>query len=277
MLVVVSVLLTALVGQVPESSLGWVSYPLQMVDLGGASRARRSKWRANERGLNLTAGQEWVRRTWVRALARSELLAALSLVRVGMDAVSSRALDWAWLLPWAEWTLEGVSVVWPRLGRQPEMRVLRWAVAKLRWASLVMGSLQVMAHWWALNEELWSGPRVLSGVGFLGEQIVWQGESEREEPSIPWVAVQRVPDGWQVWFGNQFYLPVREGDVFVLRQTILLLRRLEGARPRCGGRATRDGRRPLIAQQALARVFEVTQHENSRWEHYEQEQDLANL
>jgi len=188
-----------------------------------------------------------------------------------------RGFEWSWLVPWGEWVLEGVSVVWPWLGRQPEMRVLRWAVAKLRWASLRIGSLQVMAHWLFPHEGLQSGPRVLVGIGFLSEQIVWQAESEREEQAIPWIAVRRVSDGWQVWFGNQFYLPVCEGDVFALRQAILLLRRLEGAQPRCGGRATRDGRRPLIAQQPLAIAFEVTQPELSRWERYEQEQDWANL
>ena len=56
-----------------------------------------------------------------------------------------------------------------------------------------------------------------------------------------------------------------------------LLRGLEGAHPRRGSRATRDGRRPLIAQQALARAFGVNQPEISRWERYEQEQDWANL
>ena len=173
--------------------------------------------------------------------------------------------------------LEGVSVVWPWLGRQPEMRALRWVVARLRWASLRIGSLQVFAHWLAPHEGLQSGPRVLAGIGFLGGEMVWQAEREGEGQSVPWVAVKRVSDGWQVWFGDLFYLPVQEGDVFQLRQTILLLRQLEGAEPRQGSRATRDGRRPLIAQQALARVFEVTQPEISRWEHYAQEQDWANL
>jgi hypothetical protein len=275
--VVVSVLLTALVGQVPESSLGWVSCPPQRVEFRGASRARHRKWRANEWGLDLTVGREWARRTWVRVLVRSESLAALSVARIGLDVGHARGLDWAWLLPWGEWVLEGVSVIWPWLGRQPEMRVLRWVVAKLRWASLVVGSLQVLGHWLAPHEGMEPGPRGLVGVGFLSEEIVWQGEREGEENAIPWLAVKRVSDGWRVWFGNQFYLPVQEENVFQLRQTILLLRRLEGARPRRGSRATRDGRRPLIAQQALARVFGVHQPEISRWERYEQGQEWANL
>jgi DNA-directed RNA polymerase subunit RPC12/RpoP len=118
---------------------------------------------------------------------------------------------------------------------------------------------------------------VLAGIGFLSEEIVWQTESEGQEAPRAWIAVKRVSDGWEVWFGNQYYLPVQEGDVFQLRQAILVLRRLEGAQLRRGSRATRDGRRPLIAQQALARVFGVNQPEISRWERYEQEQDWANL
>jgi transposase/DNA-directed RNA polymerase subunit RPC12/RpoP len=273
----VSVLLTALVGQVPESSLGWVSYPPGMLEFQGASKPRHRKWRENEWGSNLTAGWAWVQRTWVRALARSEWLATLSLVRIGLGQARFSMLDWAWLLPWGEWALEGLSVVWPWLGRQPEMRVLRWAAGWLRWASLLVCSAQVVGHWLASDEGLGQGQNVFAGVGFLSKKFVWQIESEEEEEPISWIAVKRVSDGWQVWFGNLFYLPVQEGDVFQLRQTILLLRRLEGARPRRGSRATRDGRRPLIAQQALARVFEVTQPEISRWERYEQEQDWANL
>jgi DNA-directed RNA polymerase subunit RPC12/RpoP len=227
--------------------------------------------------LSLTAGREWVQRTWVRALARSELLATLSLVRIGVGCGRLSALDWAWVLPWGEWVLEGVSVVWPWLGRQAEMRMLRWAVAWLRWASMLIGSAQVIARWLAPNEGLESGPGVLAGIGFLSEEIVWQTESEGQEAPRAWIAVKRVSDGWEVWFGNQYYLPVQEGDVFQLRQAILVLRRLEGAQLRRGSRATRDGRRPLIAQQALARVFGVNQPEISRWERYEQEQDWANL
>jgi hypothetical protein len=205
------------------------------------------------------------------------LLAALSVARIGLEAGRASVLDWSWLLPWAEWVLEGVSVVWPWLGRQPEMRVLRWAVAKLRRASLLIGGLHVLAHGLGLNEGEKSGPQVLAGIGFLREESVWQTESEEDTEPSAWIAVKRVPDGWQVWFGEQFYLPVQQEDIFQLRQVILLLRRLERAEPRRGGRATRDGRRPLIAQQALARVFGVNQPEISRWERYEQEQDWANL
>jgi DNA-directed RNA polymerase subunit RPC12/RpoP len=227
--------------------------------------------------LSLVAGQEWVQHTWVRVLARSELLAVLNLLRIGLTQGRLSVLDWAWLLPWGEWMLEGLSVVWPWLGRQPELRVLRWAVARLRWASLLVCSAQMSAHWRTLNEGPGFEQGMLAGIGFLGEGIVWQTESEGDEVPSLWIAVKRVSDGWQVWIGDQFYLPVQEEKVFQLRQAILLLRRLESAQPRRGSRATRDGRRPLIAQQALARVFEVTQPEISRWEHYEQEQDWANL
>jgi transposase-like protein len=113
-------------------------------------------------------------------------------------------------------------------------------------------------------------------MGFLAEGVVWQTETEGGEPAFR-IVVKRVAGGWQVWFGDLFYLPVPEGEAFALRQTMLWLRRLEGAKPRQGGRATRDGRRPMIAQQPLARAFEVTQAELSRWERYAQEQDWANL
>jgi len=212
-----------------------------MLDIRGASGVGHRKRRENERALSLTAGRAWVQRTWVRALARSELLATLSLVRIGWAQGRFSVLDWVWLLPWGEWVLEGLSVVWPWLGRQAEMRVLHWAVARFRWASMLICSAQVIAHWLAPNEGIGAGSRVLAGIGFLSEEIVWHTESEGEEEPITWIAVKHVSDGWQVWFGNLFYLTVQEEEVFQLRQTILMLRRLEGVQSRRGSRATREG------------------------------------
>jgi len=274
---VVSVVLTALLGELPESSLGWVSNPPQMYGGWGVDGERKREQRLHAQGLSLSAGWERLRSTWVRALVRSELLATLSIVRIEWAQGHPWVLDGAWVLPWVEWLLEGLSVAWPWLGRQAEMRGLRWGVGWLRWGSLLVHSAQLMGHWLASNEGLGPEGSVLAGTGFLTEEVVWQAEREGEEEPRLWIAVKRVPEGWQVWFGTLFYLPVPEGDVFQLRQTILLLRRLEGARPRRGSRATRDGRRPLLAQQPLARVFGVNQPEISRWERYEQEQDWANL
>jgi DNA-directed RNA polymerase subunit RPC12/RpoP len=270
------VVLTALLGQLPESSLGWVSYPPQMNGWWETSRKGNRRQRPNQQSLSLAAGWERLESTWVYALVRSELLATVSIVRVWLGDSHPWMLDWAWVLPWVEWIVAGLSFSWPWLGRQPEMRILRWGVGWLRWWSLVVCSTQVIGHWLASNEELGQGS-LLAGIGFLSEEVVWQAESGEEDEPVLWIAVKRVPEGWQVWFGDLFYLPVQEGNVFELRQTILLLRRLEGAQQRRGSRATREGRRPLLAQQALARGFEVTQPEISRWERYEQEQDWANL
>jgi hypothetical protein len=274
---VVSVVLTALLGQLPESSLGWVSYPPQTFGGWGAYKKQKREQRLNPRGWSLAAGWERLRSTWGRALVRSELLATLSIVRLELAQGHPWVLDGAWVLPWVEWLLEGLSVAWPWLGRQPEMRALRWGVGWLRWGSLLVHSAQVIGHWLASNEGLGQEGSVLAGTGLLSEEVVWQAKREGEEEPRLWIAVKRVSEGWQVWFGKLFYLPVSEGDVFQLRQTILLLRRLEGTRPRRGSRATREGRRPLIAQQPLARAFGVHQPEISRWERYELEQDWANL
>jgi transposase-like protein len=271
------VVLTALLGQLPESSLGWVSNPPQTFGWWGAHKKRKREPRQNQQSLSLAPGWERLQSTWVRALVRSELLATLSIVRMWLGQSPQWVLDGAWALPWVEWLLEGLSVAWPWLGQQPEMRALRWGVGWLRRGSLLACSVSVIGEWLTSNEEVGQRANVFGGMGFLSGEVVWQAEGGDEEESALWVAVKRVPEGWQVWFGDLFYLFVPEGDVFQIRQTILLLRRLEGAQPRGGSRATREGRRPLIAQQALARAFEVTQPEISRWERYEQEQDWANL
>ena len=128
-LVVISVVLTALVGPLPESSLGWVGYPPQGVGWCGAGKRGQEERLPLLWGLSLAAGWRQIQRTWIRALVRSGLLAVLSMVRMQRVHGDRWVLGWAWVLPWIEWLLEGISVAWPRLGRQAEIRALRWGVS----------------------------------------------------------------------------------------------------------------------------------------------------
>ena len=94
-LVVVGVVLTALVGPLSESSLGWVSYPPQVIGWCGTCKRGNEKRLPLLWDVSLRAGWAQVGRTWLRALVRSELLAALSIVRIGMMHSRPWVLDWA--------------------------------------------------------------------------------------------------------------------------------------------------------------------------------------
>jgi hypothetical protein len=101
------------------------------------------------------------------------------------------------------------------------------------------------------------------------------GEAKRDlEPQVEIVSVE---GGYHIQLAGEFHLSVQKGDTFWLRMVILLLRQLEGPVERRGGRATRDGRRPLVTQQQLATGMGVPQPDISRWEKYWLQRDWANL
>ena len=294
-LVLASVILVALLGQLPESGLGWVSCPPQGIELP-EMQGRRTPTRLQVgQGVSLRSGWEQMRHTWIRALARSELLAVLWLF--GSRKLPAGVV----LLPWVEWWLEGISVTWPWLGRQPEVRLVRWGLGWLRWASLLLFSGEMAWQW---VERLAASPVGVpwdwrgEEIGNLGlvagcaaqrpvlsdaypADCCRSGERSRraegkEEEKGP-VEVVKIESGYQIRLEGEFYLQVNAEDTFWLRMVILFLRQLEGPVQRLGGRATRDGRRPLVPQQQLAARFEVPQPHISRWEKYWLERDWASL
>jgi hypothetical protein len=228
-----------------------------------------------------------MRHTWIQALARSELLAVLWVIS-GCGRLGS-----VLLLPWVEWFVAGVSVAWPRLGHQPEVRLVRWGLSWLRWGGMLLLTGEVV--WQGLEQlsassygEAWllgwrtagDWPRNgMSGLGLVAGCVV-QGQEQKKkaiEVSRPRVEVKKGEDGYQIRLEGAFCLKVDAEDTFWLRMVILFLRQLEGPVERRGGRATRDGRRPLVPQQQLAAWFEVPQPNISRWERYWQDRNWSLL
>jgi transposase-like protein len=240
--------------------------------------------------MSIRVGWEQMRSTWIRALARSELLVMLWMF-------GDRRLPVGLLfLPWVEWWLEGASLAWPWLGQQPEMRLLRWGLGWLRWVSLLLLSGEVA---WRGVERLaaclW---RVFAGRGGMGSwglivgcvvqravssgacehsQRVEREEKSLVEVSLPRVEIEKSEGEYRIRLEGEFYLNVNAEDTFWLRMVILFLRQLKGPEERQGGRATRDGRRPLVRQQYLAEEFGVPQPDISRWEKYWMDRDWAKL
>jgi transposase-like protein len=271
-LAMAGLVLATLQGHPLVESLGWVTCPPQVIELAGAGRGE-SRARLEGFGVSVRAGWEHLRHTWVRALARSELLA-------GMWLLSNRQVPgWVWLLPWLEWLLEGICVAWPWLGQQAELRWVGWGLGWLRWGSGLWLGGEVARHWLRESGVGDSGGSEVGRVGLLagcgfhgnGESVGGAGASPPE------VEMVKVDGGYLIRLRGEFYLAVKGNDAFRLRQAILFLRQLEGPSERRGSRATRDGRRPLVAQQQLAAWFEVPQPHISRWEKYWQAGDWANL
>jgi hypothetical protein len=166
------------------------------------------------------------------------------------------------VLPGVEWLLEGLSVAWPWLGHQPEMRLVRWAIAWLRWGSVMLLSADVVGQW--LSGISWSGQGSEIGtVGAVAGCIVHT--QQREGGSTAHVEGLLSEGECRIRLCGEFFLTVQQEDAFRQRLAILFLRQLEGATQRQGSRATRDGRRPLVTQQQLAEWFGVAQPHISLW------------
>jgi hypothetical protein len=209
----------------------------------------------------------------VRALARSEWLAGLWLLS------SRRVSDWVMVLPWVEWLLAGVSVAWPWLGRQPEMRWVRWGIGWLCWGSLVLLGGDVVGQGLRSGIPWERGAAEGGWIGLLVGGVVHR-PSELEGPEEvlgPGITAWRVAGGRQIRLQGEFYLMVPDDDPFRQRLAIVHLRQWAGPEERRGSRATRDGRRPLVTQQRLAACFGVPQPDLSRWEGYWLAGDWANL
>jgi transposase-like protein len=268
-LVILSCLVLALLGQVPESSGGWLSWPpgVSWPLVAGPGR------RGVERQSGLEGdGWQWIRATWRIALARSLALRGLWLV--------NGRWEWGWIsgLPWLVWLWQTAGWVWPGLRRQPE--------------------------WQGVNWLLWQGQRLawVAGLGLLlgqavGEQVDdWvQAPFQRGEGATPlalglgcvvcgrearWVNVERQADGsYRAELCGHFVLPVAGDDPFRIRLLWLFLRWLEEpGRQRRGGRTHAErGRAPFVSQVQIAEWFELPQPNVSRIEGYWRAADWPNL
>jgi transposase-like protein len=270
-LVILSCLVLALLGHMPQSSAGWMSWPpaitTALVIGSGRRRARLGK----ERRVGLEGDIcAWVRATWHIPLLRSLALRGVWLVGGRWELV------WLSGVPWLVWLWQGVGRLWPGLRRQPE--------------------------WWVVNGLVWQGQRLvwLVGLGLLLGRVL--GVSVDEVMRVPgwgsegrvplglglgcvvcgreanWVNVERQADGsYQAELCGHFRLRVAGDEPFRSRMAWLFLRQLETmGRPRRGGR-TQDGRAPFVSQVQIAAWFDMPQPVVSRIEGYWRVGDWANL
>jgi len=267
-LVVLSILVLAVAGHMPESQAGWITCPPQAVVPGG--------WQQRER-LNCGKAHPgaafglYLSRTWHIPILRSLLL--WGLWHLGGQGGSA----WVSLIPWVQWLWHLGGLLWPWLLHQPEWQAVRRllgqgqplaiaALAGLSLSSLLRGHpvtfhLPEMGKW---GED--TGPWMMGlGCALCG----------REEP---WAEVVQEEDGsYRATICGHFTLHLAGDHPFRIRTLMLFLRLLEVPGPQRGGRRTRDGRTPFIAQEKLAAWFGMPQPDISRIEKYWLEGDWANL
>ena len=266
-LVVLSCVVLALLGQMPESSGGWLSWPPG----GPSALVTRPGRRGGERQSGLDGdGWRWIGATWRLALARSLALRGLWL------ASGRWELGWLSGMPWLVWLWQTAGWVWPRLRRQPEWRGVNWLLwqgQRLAWVGglgLLLGQVlgEPIDDFVPAPFQTGAGATPLA----LGLGCVVGGRAER------WVNVERQADGsYRAELCGHFILPVAGDDPFRLRLLWLFLRLLEApGRQRRGGR-TQDGRAPFVSQVQIAAWFDLPQPNVSRIEGYWRVADWANL
>jgi transposase-like protein len=269
-LVVLSLLVLAMVGRVPDSQGGWLTCPPQAMIGVPAHRRRGCKERLDQ-GRDASY---WLHlsHTWPILLVRSLLLWGLWHLSGQVGPV------WVRMVPWVLGLGQGVGLLWPWLRCQPEWQGVSWLLWQgqrllmVSYLGLGLGALL------RFGGEAASRPSVTEG-GDVGQVPMVMGLGclvcGREEP---WVEVVRQEDGgYQATLCGHFTLSVAGDHPFRVRMLMLFLRLLEGPGPQRGGRRTRDGRTPLVAQEKLAAWFQLPQPDISRIEKYWLEGDWPNL
>ena len=153
-LVVLSILVLALMGHMPDSQAGWITWPVQRVTV--ASRGWRCRgWGRQVHGGSNLAGRcgLYLARTWHIPLLRSLLL-------WGLWHFSRQAgLAWMVMVPWLVWLWQSAGGLWPWLGCQPEWRGMMWLLWQgqrllmMAYLGLAMGSLlELSGMWWRRGE-----------------------------------------------------------------------------------------------------------------------------
>ena len=288
-LVVFSILVLALMGGMPDSEAGWITCPPfdvpfvrlrtqirtlpQVVRVAPASRRGRLRGCPGRDGVS-RGGDRWLHllHSCHIPLMRSLLLWALWHLdgQVGPS--------WVRMVPWVRWLWQRGGHLWPWLRRQPEWRGVNWLLWQAQRLSIV-GYLGL-----ALGTLLRGGLGASftpPALGVLeGNQSPWAlglgcAVCGREEP---WAEVVQEEDGSYVaTLCGHFTLRVSGGHPFRIRLLMLFLRLLEEPGPQRGGRRTREGRTPFLAQEKLAAWFKMPQPDISRNEKYWLEGDWPNL
>ena len=267
-LVVISCLVVALLGQLPESSGGWVSCAPQMGGPVAVVQRGRRRRQLGKRDVYEVDDKRWALAAWRTAAMRSLALWGL------WQLSGERGPSWVIGLPWLVWLWQWGGHKWPLWQTEAEWQGLGWLLwqgqrlALLGYLGLVVShglraGLESVAYGW---REISEAPLAM-GVG-----CVLCGREEW------WVDVERQDDGsYRVEVCGHFEMQVADDDPFRARMLMLFLRQLEEVEPKRRGGRTQDGRAPFVRQVQVAEWFGLPQPNVSRLEGYWLAADWANL
>jgi transposase-like protein len=270
-LVVLSLLVLAMVGRVPDSQGGWLTCPPQVV-IGVPAHRRRGCQEGLDQGRRDASYWLHLSHTWPILLVRSLLLWGLWHLSGQVGPV------WVRMVPWGLGLWQGVGLLWPWLGCQPEWRGVNWLLWQgqrllmVSYLGLGLGALLRFVGEAVSRLSVTEGVDVEQGPMVMGLGCLVCGREE------PWVEVVHQEDGsYQATLCGHFTAWVAGDASFRVRMLMLFLRLLEGPGPQRGGRRTRDGRTPFVRQEQLAAWFQMPQPNISRIEKYWRAGDWPNL
>jgi hypothetical protein len=242
-LVVLSLLVLTLLGQMPDSQAGWLASPPQPPRVPTVSVCRKRQRPTLSLHTRLRSLWQYLTRSWVQPVLRSLFLAVLWFLSGCRGPVV--IIGWPWLL----WLWQAAAGGWPELGHQPLWCAGRW----LLWQGqrlLLVGYVGLALYQLrpVTGEEIASG-KPASGL-LLGLGCQQCGKEE------PWVEVTCRDDGsYQATLCGHFTLQVGGDDPYRARLLMLFLRLLEVPGQHRGSRRTRDGRTPFVRQMQVAEWF----------------------
>ena len=246
----------ALMGHPLEVSAGWCVWP-PVVYVTQATARRRTQVAGSARA-SVRAARLWAGRTWPGPLCRS-LLVQIVWWTSGHGGAALGAV-----LPWLAWVWQLSGLLWPSLTRQPEWRLLQRLLSGLMQSPLwLITGLALSQAAQAVPAPSGGGHLLLVG-GLVGPATV---------------SVEHDPNRkcYRAEISGRVTLTMADDDAFRLRLFILAVRALQDDSPPRQSRRTRDGRLPLVRQQALAAALAIPQPDISRWERYWLQRNWADL
>ncbi len=135
-LAIVSLALAALSGQPLEVSRGWVMRPIHILEVPFKPRKRKIC-----SCINIKGGTEYLKHTWGMTVLQSVLLAVVWLMSNGSVSV------WVLVLPGVSWLTRVISVTYPWLGRQSELRFVNRNMHRLYFGTLAVLTINTSSHY----------------------------------------------------------------------------------------------------------------------------------